>query len=347
MKGDYLWDRSGGPDPEIQRLEQTLETLRYEPRLPDFPEILVSEPERPRYRQLWSFFLGRPALTVSAMVMAAALITVVWLSFGRRAAYEVASLSGAPRIGNSLVAGSGRLRVGQWLVTDATARARVRVGEIGEVEVEPNTRIGLLRARDSEHRLLLERGAIRAFILAPPRRFFVNTPSAQAVDLGCSYTLEVGDDGAGLLHVTTGWVAFEHKGRESFVPAGASCMTRPGSGPGTPYMDDASLAFRAALEKYDFDSAAGQAREEALAAVLRESRKEDSLTLWHLLARGDEAAREQVYDRLAALIPPPDGVKRDGVLKRDHRMLDLWWNRLGLGDTEWWRIWERPWPSRN
>ena len=29
---DYLWDRTGPVDPEVERLEQTLGTLRYRPR---------------------------------------------------------------------------------------------------------------------------------------------------------------------------------------------------------------------------------------------------------------------------------------------------------------------------
>jgi len=32
MNDDYLWDRSGEPDPEIQQLEEILGTLRYEPK---------------------------------------------------------------------------------------------------------------------------------------------------------------------------------------------------------------------------------------------------------------------------------------------------------------------------
>ena len=30
--GDYLWDKTGEPDPEIQQLEEILGTLRYQPR---------------------------------------------------------------------------------------------------------------------------------------------------------------------------------------------------------------------------------------------------------------------------------------------------------------------------
>jgi len=53
------------------------------------------------------------------------------------------------------------------------------------------------------------------------------------------------------VHVTSGWVGFEWHGRESFIPAGAMCITRPGRGPGTPHYEDTSDAFRLALDTID------------------------------------------------------------------------------------------------
>jgi hypothetical protein len=35
--GDYLWDRTGEPDPEIQQLEEVLGSLRYQPRPLEIP----------------------------------------------------------------------------------------------------------------------------------------------------------------------------------------------------------------------------------------------------------------------------------------------------------------------
>ena len=32
MNDDYLWDKTGEPDPQIQQLEEILGTLRYQPR---------------------------------------------------------------------------------------------------------------------------------------------------------------------------------------------------------------------------------------------------------------------------------------------------------------------------
>src|SRR4029077_20628692 len=131
----------------------------------------------------------------------------------------------------------------EWLQTDATSRARIGIGEIGTVEVEPNSRVRLIAATSNEHRLALARGESSAVVTAPPRLFFVDLPTSTAVDLGCAYRMKTDESGSGLLRVTAGWVALEWKDRESLVPAGASCRTRSGDGPGTPYFNDAPEAL--------------------------------------------------------------------------------------------------------
>ncbi len=61
--------------------------------------------------------------------------------------------------------------------------------------------------------------------------------------------------------------------------------------------------------------------------------------MWHLLARTTDGERLRVHDTLAALIPPPPAVTREGVLRGDRAMLDAWWNELGLGAADFWREW--------
>ncbi len=238
--------------------------------------------------------------------------------------WEVARLAGTPTIGANQLEGSGRLAVGEWLETDSSSRAKINVADIGQVDIGPNSRVRLVGTRSTEHRLALQRGRLHAFINAPPRLFIVETPSATAIDLGCSYTLEVDDAGRSVLHVTSGWVALEGKGRESIVPAGAICVTQPGRGLGTPYFDDASARFRDALTRLDFQNGGAK----ALSVVLAESREYDTLTLWHLLARVSGAERNRVYERMASLITPPQGVTREGVLRLDKGMLELWKKEL-------------------
>ena len=320
MSDDYLWDGSGEPDPE-----GVLSRLRS-----DRPAPELRAPARRR------LFVG----SLAALAAAASLVLAVsgaWLSpRGRGASWEVTRLERVP--GGETVAGVERLRVGEWLETGESSSARVKVGAIGQVEIEPRTRLRLVDAGAASHRLALDRGVLHARIWAPPGSFFVDTPSAVAVDLGCEYTLAVDETGAGLLRVSSGWVGFEDGGRESFVPRGAACATRPGRGPGTPYYEDAPEELRRALADVDFGPAA--ARPEAVRSVLASARREDALSLWHLLARLDGADRAAVYDRLVALVPPPDGVTREGALAGDRRMLDRWWEALGLGSAGWWRHWK-------
>jgi hypothetical protein len=237
-----------------------------------------------------------------------------------RAGWDVARLQGAPSIEADRINSTGRLGIGEWLETDADSRAQIKVADIGQVEIDPGTRIRLVETRPTEHRLELARGRMHAVIYAPPRLFFVDTPSAVAADLGCAYTLEVDDAGQSILHVTAGWVAFETKDRESMVPAGAACRTQPGAGPGTPFFEDASKLFLDSLAKFDF--AGGGAG--ALAVVIAEARPRDTLTLWHLLARVEGVERERVYERLAALAPPPAGVTRERIMLLDPAMLYEW-----------------------
>jgi hypothetical protein len=259
---------------------------------------------------------------------AAAVLAVVLL--GRRGTlqsegvWEVTRLAGVPRVGATPLGAGGALRTGEWLETDDSSRAVILVGAIGHVEVKPGTRIRLVRARPTDHRLALDRGAIYAQVDAPPRLFFVETPAGTAVDLGCAYTLEVDSSGHGLIHVSGGYVEFDWSGRRSIVPLGFLAVTRPGVGPGVPYAADAPDALRRALEAHDFANGGAAAVRRALTAA----RPEDAVSVWHLLSRVDPVLRGVVYDRLAALVPPLAAVTRDGVLRLEPRQLDAYWTTI-------------------
>jgi len=331
VSGDYLWDGSGEPDPEIRRLEEVLRPLRTTRPAPDLRSL------RPK-----------PGVSLGGWwtlaAAAAVLLALAALAGGPRpepaAGWDLAWLEGASWA-QARVVREARLGVGEWIDT-GKGRARLSVGGIGEVQLEPATRVRLVDAGDRSHRLSLSRGLLHATIWAPPGQFLVDTPSAVAVDLGCRYTLEVGEDGAGLLRVEAGWVGFESHGLQSLVPAGAACPTRRGIGPGTPYYETAPEALSRALAVLDFGRDPAE-RDAALSAVLAAARGRDALSLWHLLSRVNGDARGRVFDRLAALVPPPAGVTREGALRGEAAMRDAWWDELGLGSADFWRGWTGRW----
>jgi FecR protein/Putative zinc-finger len=321
-------------------LEEIKAGVRLAEQLPKYsaPDSIWSELERLknqsgreslRGRSRFSFWQPQIAAVAAVLIFALGLSLFLMLRGSSKPSWKVARLDGSPRIGSSAIGRTGNLAVGQWLETDGSSRAQIEVSSIGHVEIDPNTRVRLLETRPTEHRLELAQGKMSARIWAPPRLFFVDTPSAVAADLGCAYTLEVNDQGASLLHVTSGWVALQLKDRESMVPAGAACQTRPGVGPGTPYFEDASEAFRNALAKFDFEhDVRHEGETEQLEVLLNAARTRDSLTIWHLLFRSEGAERMRVYDRLAELAPPPQNVTREGVLQLNPEMMASWRDSL-------------------
>src|SRR5688572_7870412 len=62
MKDDYLWDKSGEPDPQIQQLEEILGTLGYQPQ----------QLQLPRRRNYLAF------LAIAATVVMALLAAGLW-----------------------------------------------------------------------------------------------------------------------------------------------------------------------------------------------------------------------------------------------------------------------------
>ncbi len=203
MKDDYLWDGSGEPDPEIQKLETALGRFRHNQPAPAFDQLAQIPQVKVRKRFFNLRFSFQLAAVAATLVIAA---TVFY--FLRRPmpggesgpAWDVARLAGAPKIGWKVIgadAGVAKLSVGQTLVTDSSSRASITLEETGRVEVDAGSRLRLVANGPGRKRLSLERGTIHATIWAPPGEFVVDTPSAVAVDLGCVYTLHVDDSGAG------------------------------------------------------------------------------------------------------------------------------------------------------
>ena len=272
MDKEYLWDKSGEPDPAVADIERRLAPLKLKPRRSS---------------------LSTPRV---ALLAAAAALLVVGVASHVLApdpgGWALTTLAGAD-------CGDCRAHPGEWIETDGITSLRLAVADIGVMDLDPRTRLRIVDTGPEGHRLQLERGRIAARVRAPPRLLIVDTPVASAVDLGCMYTLDVESDGAGRLEVTLGEVALESPSRVARVPAGAAAWMRPGFGPGTPLFTDASPAFSQAIGTLDF----GTPSSGTLQRALELAGPRDTLSLWHQLQRVPEENRREVWDRIAALEP--------------------------------------------
>ncbi len=288
-----------------------------------FPTSFRSKDSEVQYR-------GRAQSISMAFRFAAAFLVAfgsfLYMTQTNQRACMATRLQGEATLGTGRLNETSVLRPGEWLETGVDSRAEVTVANIGRVELGPQTKLRVLNTSREEHRLELANGRMKARVWSPPRLFIVETPSATAVDLGCSYELTVDSSGAGKLYVTSGEVSLEYKGEQSLVIAGYVCETKTGLGPGTPYSSKAADGFRAALAAYDFENGGTAALQEILSLATTG----DALTLWHLLSRVSVSEREQVYDILATVAKPPAAVTKAGILRLDKNMMDEWLDEISL-----------------
>jgi len=209
---DYLWDRGGTPDPELARLEDLLGTLAQQQPPPPL-NFAFRQPLPPRR------WIAVVTMAAAAVVVTGLVGLTWWMSQQSTPGFAVTRVAGTPRVGNTPVTASGELRVGGWLETPLEARATVDVGDIGRVDLEPGSRVGLVRNAPGDYRLHLARGTMHAIIWAPPGQFTVETPSSTAIDLGCASTLTGGNEGGRWGRATSGRVGRAVKGREPLNPA--------------------------------------------------------------------------------------------------------------------------------
>ena len=278
---DYLWEKRGEPDDETRELEALLGQARFSGM-----KVPVEKKRR------WPLVLAG---------LAAAAVVVFFA---------------VPRAGFVRVDGV-KLYASQWLETGAGERATVQLGQsIGHVEVEEGSRLRVVRVDEQQQRLELARGSVHAVVLAPPRLFVIDTPSATAVDLGCEYQLTVDAQGASRLQVLSGLVELEGQDRHVTVLSGMWSMTEQGQAPSVPLDVRASPAFVSAVERLGGDAS-------VLPLLLRQAQKSDAPTLWHLLSRTEGETRAAVGARLLELVPAPVDLAR-----LDARALDGWWTAV-------------------
>lgn len=62
--------------------------------------------------------------------------------------------------------------------------------------------------------------------------------------------------------------------------------------------------------------------------VLSSAGEDDGVTLWHVLQQVDEADRGRVIEKLGSIVPPPAGISKELLLKLDPGALDKWWDDI-------------------
>lgn len=293
MNDDYLWDKSGDPDAEVQKLEELLGRYRSAAPMPDFKRVAVI-----RRRPLWPYAIA------AALIVCAILGAIRFYTPANR--WRATEESGVADVPHSL------LRAGDVVRTERGS-VRLQSPAVGTIDLGANTTVRLIENRRNRQRLALAAGTIHAKTTSQPGVFVIDTPKARAIDLGCEYTLTIAPNGGGALHVIFGWVDLTHSYEQALVPQGASAMIESDGSLTVPVFDDAAPAFHAAIRNHDMPT------------ILRLARARDAFTLLNLFRVATPDERMLLYDRLNQLVAAPPSITRESVRYWSPWSTELWW----------------------
>jgi hypothetical protein len=293
MNDDYLWDKSGEPDAEVQRLEEILGRYRSAAPMPDFKRVVVIRP-----RRAW------PLAVAAALIVCAILGAVRFYTPANR--WRATSESGIADVPHSV------LRAGDVVRTESGS-VRLESRAVGTIDLGANTTVRLIENRSKRHRLALAAGTIHAKTTSQPGIFVIDTPKARAIDLGCEYTLTIAPGGRGELHVIAGWVDLTHGYEQSLVPQGASALIESDGSLTVPVFDDAAPGFQAAVRRLDMPT------------IVALARTRDAFTLLNLFRLATPDERGMLYDRLNQLVPAPPSITRESIRYWMPASTELWW----------------------
>jgi hypothetical protein len=293
MNDDYLWDKSGEPDAEVQKLETLLGRYRSLAPMPDFKRVAVI-----RRRPVW------PLAAAAALIVCMILGALRFYTPANR--WRAIEESGVADVPHSI------LRAGDVVRTERGS-VRLQSPAVGTIDLGANTTMRLIENRSRRHRLALAAGTIHAKTTSQPGVFVIDTPKARAIDLGCEYTLTIAPGGGGELHVLAGWVDLTHGYEQSLVPQGASAMITTDGSLTVPVFDDATPAFHEAVSKHDMPT------------IVALARTRDAFTLLNLFRLASPDERTLLYDRLNQLVPAPFSITRESVRYWTPSSTELWW----------------------
>ncbi|HEV7573937.1 MAG TPA: FecR domain-containing protein [Thermoanaerobaculia bacterium] len=293
MNDDYLWDKSGEPDAEVQKLEALLGRYRSAAPTPDFKRVAAI-----RRLPVWPFAIA------ATLIVCAILGALRFYTPANR--WRAIDASGVADVPHSI------LRAGDIVRTERGS-VRLQSPAVGTIDLGANTTVRLIENRSKRHRLALAAGTIHAKTTSQPGVFIIDTPKARAIDLGCEYTLTIVPNGGGVLHVILGWVDLTRGYEQSLVPQGASASIDSEGSLTVPVFDDATPAFHAAMRNHD------------MPMIVAHARMRDAFTLLNLFRLATPDERGILYDRLNDLVPAPPSITRQSVRYWTPSSTELWW----------------------
>lgn len=223
--------------------------------------------------------------------------------------WKITDLQGNVTINGKPASQVDELSIGDWIETDELSSATINIPDIGNITLEPGTKIRLVQSDDDKKKIELQYGTINSDTRTSTSNLYINADKTTAIDNGSMFSFAVDKNGEGMIFVKDGSVKVKSDKRDAIIPQGQFCFVMTGMGPGTPFNKDASKELRKALMVYDFYNGGA----EALSHVYRVAGVHDAVTLVNLLPHASGNDQVAVWNKISNYYSPPGNIKRDSI----------------------------------
>ncbi len=236
--------------------------------------------------------------------------------------WEVISLSGQPKVENSVMDKGDGFSSESTIETDASSSVTVAIPEMGRFLIDNSSVVS--RTKNSTE-VKVEKGQIRKFEGDASDVLTVLTPLAKFTELykGGAFRLHVDENGMCKLTVESGWMIVNIKDFDSYVPKNFGCLITRGKY-AIPYPSDSSPQLISLLENFS------GINDPSVGTILSLMTTKETLSLWHIIQLISTENRSIAFNRLNELIPAPSGVTKEGILALNKTMLLDWRQEIEL-----------------
>lgn len=208
------------------------------------------------------------------------------------------------------------------VLTTVDSYASISVPGFGEINLDPLSSLQRLKEKNS---IRLNTGTIRTVFSNEDESFKLEVPSATITDysLGYLYVVELNSLGDTKLYVNKGWLKVSGSNNTIIVGPDYMVEIRKDRGCSLPYYYSAAPEIIDHINNISF-----QAMESSIIPLLEYSGLREALTLWNLFKTSGRGVREVIYNKLNSIVPHPDNISKNDLLRLDEENLMVWFKEI-------------------
>ncbi len=268
-------------------------------------------------------FKGKKGLYLKAGIILSVLILLLivgyFLFIAGSNKWNISAVKGTPLLNSIKLNTVSGLLPGDTLKTDINTEAAIKIKDIGQIEIKPNT---ILQRLKNNFTLKLYIGSIAVNENKTSKVLTVDVPNAAISEYypGSFYTINLNDAGTSVIFVKKSWIKIFDGKIETYAAPGSYCKIIFGRGAGIPYLQNSSPEFIDDLTRFSFNAYS----QELLNKILSESTKDNAISLWNMIGRVNEQDRLKVVNALEEYFPLPAGTTDAVMVKLYKNALIKW-----------------------